>query len=284
MKIGVIGAFGRVGKLLVGMGAIPLECDITDAGEIEEAITRVKPDVIASLASKSDVDWGEKDENLTSLLDVNMYGVHNLGATTFKLNIPAVIISTDHIFSGKNYFDLKLKYWIKSGPYKENYARPIPVNRYGMSKLAAETLASSYDNIKVIRTSYLFDADRLTQINTNEITDGLPTFIVRSFMYVQHFANSLWAYLNRISDMPEILHLSGSHIANWHDFVKKYREIFGYDFIELKKRKKEILKFAPRPHRAGLKVELSKKLNFMQYSYVDGLLQMKSDMQIHYDE
>ena len=275
MKIGLIGHTGRVGKLLVNRkDVVPLECDITRSESIEEAITRVRPDVVASLASKSNVNWCEEDSNFDEMYAVNVVGVNNLGMLSDKYLLPVVIISTDHIFSGRTYFNFRTRLIYKSGPYTEtSYA--YPVNQYGMTKMGAETLAMSYDNMKVVRTSYLFDRERLeAKLYTAKYPVGqtsYPSFMYRSFMHTEHFVESFYTYLKNVYNMQKLVHISGSLTTSWYDFMKSVYESQGISTKQLKKRKKEIVGLAPRPHKAGLITTLSKKLGLPQFDYYDGL-------------
>ena len=271
-KIGVIGHTGSVGKRLIEKGGIPLDCDVRSIDTIKKAIRKVKPDVIVNLASKSSPEWCEKDENFQEMFDVNAKGIFYLGEATQRLAIPVVTLSTDHVFSGRSYFDWGMKKWIKKGPYSEDYSRPVPANMYGMSKLAAESMAMAYDNMKIVRTSYLFDVAKLQsiqyQVTTNyRNTYSCPTFIYRSFMHTDHFVESLLHYVNNIYSMPKLLHVSGSETVSWLEFLREYL-IAPYTLHTHKKDNKD---FAPRPYKAGLDVSLSAKLGLPQYSYKDGL-------------
>ena len=273
-KIGVIGYKGRVGtELLKQEGYVPLDCDIRSERSVEKSITSCKCDVVVSLASKSSPEWCENDDNFKEMFNVNVMGVFNLGEVTRKLDIPSVILSTDHVFSGKNYFDFSLKRWIKKGPYSEDYNRTVPVNQYGRSKLQGEYMANEYDNMKIVRTSYLFSSERDYKISThfNPTRDEtFPTFMYRSFMHLNHFIISLDKYLSRVDEMPKTLHISGSETLSWSHFVKSWLEMNGMR-TDIRTHKKDKKEFAPRPHKAGLDVSLSAKLGLPQYSYRDGL-------------
>jgi dTDP-4-dehydrorhamnose reductase len=271
MKIAVIGHTGRVGtELLKQEGYVPLDCDIRNEKSVEKAITSCKPDVVVSLASKSSPEWCEDDKNFKEMFDVNVRGVLNLGEVTRKLGVPSVILSTDHVFSGKSYLDFSLKRWIKKGPYKEDYYRRVPVNQYGRTKLSGEYMAGEYENMKIIRTSYLFNSRRLQGIRYSAEVDyrnqSYPTFIRRSFMHINHFIESILYYINNIDEMPKILHISGSETVNWATFMKTW-----LPEAKINTHNKDDKAFTPRPHRAGLDVSLSAKLGLPQYSYKDGL-------------
>jgi dTDP-4-dehydrorhamnose reductase len=105
-----------------------------------------------------------------------------------------------------------------------------------------------------------------------------PTFIKRSFMYVPHFAEVLMQYIHRLSEMPKILHISGSKVVSWYDFMSDLAPDYGIGQALVKKRKHEIPNtFAPRPQNGGLDVSWSMDLGLHQYSYLDGILQMRKD-------
>ena len=277
-RIGIVGANGRVGNLMVAKGCIPLDCDIRDTKSIEKAIAQEDLSVIASFAGKSSPEWCQKKENLQEMLDVNARGVANLGDVTQKLNIPVVILSTDHVFSGRSYFDWTVKRWIKSGPYTEDYIRTVPVNRYGVSKLAGEHVATTpsiSDHMKIVRTSYLFDTARLSddiyRITANhQNTKSYPTFIHRSFMHTEHFVESFLYYLEHIEKMPKILHISGSQTVSWATFMASCIET-RVSTGRLLTHRKDNEELCPRPHKAGLVTALSAELGLPQFNYLDGL-------------
>jgi hypothetical protein len=54
---------------------------------------------------------------------------------------------------------------------------------------------------------------------------------------------------------------------------------YGLDSSLIKPRVKELVGMVPRPYRAGLNVELSKKLGLLQYSYMDGFVEMQGTNQ-----
>src|SRR5581483_4880831 len=271
MKVFVTGYKGRIGSLLVERGCQPLICDVTKYEEVEMAIRHASPDVVVHLASISNVDYCEKNKD--EALRVNFIGTKFVADATSKQRCGMIFLSSDQVFGGK------------SGPYKEvRFARTlfgydIPVNFYGEIKLASESLQLTYPNMKIIRTSYLFDEKRLNLPYLTPVLNVLgdktqmeyPTFIYRSFMYVHHFIESLEKYIERFWEMPELLNISGSETISSFEFMSKAFEIFGMDKERIYPRKHESKLFTtPRPKKGGLDVGLSKKLGFDLYSYIDG--------------
>jgi dTDP-4-dehydrorhamnose reductase len=274
MKIGIVGASGKLGKVLIGNGCVPLSCDITDQTSIKRVLASEKPDIVVNLASHPD-----PENNYTQALDVNVFGFRDLCDITFFMKIPVVALSTDHIYSGKTYFDWRLKKLIRAGPYSEDYPYPVPVNFYGITKLGMETVACAYDNVKVVRTSYCFDADRLcTEIDSlrkGQVVE-CSEVICRSFLHTHHFADNFIRYLERFFEMPTILHISGSITVSWYKLIKSLASIYGFDESLVKSYINRDNLFSPRPKKGGLVVQKSKQLGLPQFSYLDGLKLMRN--------
>jgi dTDP-4-dehydrorhamnose reductase len=102
-----------------------------------------------------------------------------------------------------------------------------------------------------------------------------PTFIKRSFMYLPHFIENLYRYILNITEMPSILHLSGSDTVSWYEFMKNLADVYRIDNQLVIRRKSDSSEFAPRPYNGGLNINLSKKLGFPQHSYLEGLEAMR---------
>lgn len=261
MRIGITGYRGRVGKSFVLFpNVFPLDCDITNPLQIQHAIKYVKPDLVVHLAAKSDVDYCEMKSNEIDVIDVNFLGVANVAEQVEKYGCGMVLLSSDHVFSGKKWF----------GKYSEK-DKPSPINFYGMSKTAAEGLKSVYDNFKVVRTSTLFNPQRIfLEIKKMEETN-YPVFMKRSFIYLSHFCNLLYDYCQRFEDMPKILHLAGVDSVSYYEFMSDLADHWNISG-EVKPRRKELPEtFAPRGHNLGLDVSLAIKLGFHRYSYLDGI-------------
>lgn len=264
MKIGISGYSGHVGKeLLKYPDTLPLVMDVTRPMEVEMAIRSAKPDVVVHLASVSDVDVCQNKDNEAWVYDVNVNGTLNVASVCEELGIKVVLLSTAHIFGGR--------WWVS---YHENDL-PNPKNFYGMTKFGAESLQTVYSNLKVVRTSYLFDRERLlhyVNIHREGNFQEYPTFIVRSFMYTPHFVRVLNEYLCKIEQMPDVLHISGSKSVSWYEFMSRTLYEFGIPTERVLPRRTELkLDVAPRPYRGSLNVDLSKRLGLPQYSYIDGV-------------
>lgn len=268
MKIACTGSSGKVGQRLVKMGVIPLECDVTDFAMVNSVVTAIQPDVIVHLAALSDVDYCEAQENKEKVIKVNLRGAANVATAALENHCGVVLLSTDHVFDGKR------------GPYKETDRPKNPVNFYGMSKMGAEALTESFSNMKIVRTSHLFNYNRIfhTFIDPDKFYGKVevPTFLRRSFMYEGHFATCLYVYLLRFFEMPKVFHISGSDTVSMYDYALAVASIFGIDKSHIIPRKKELKELAPRPKKAGLNTKLSSRF-LQQFNYIDGLKALKAE-------
>lgn len=270
LRVGVTGYKGHVGKTLVDRhGVIPLDCDVTNLAEVEERIDNILPDIIIHTASKTSPDWCEKKENQEKAIAVNVRGTYHVCDVADQRGIPVVVLSTDHIFDGKH------------GPYKEDARGKWlqPVNFYGKTKLAMETISLSFEHVKVVRTSNLFwkkDPRVLWYVDSLESVD-VPTFQTRSFMHLYHFADSLIRFIEKFDQMPRILNISGSETVDWLTFVKAFAEAVGRPTDIFYPKTMDEKHYVARPQKGGLDTSLFAKLGIRQYSYLDGLEEMKNE-------
>jgi len=151
MKIVLIGADGQLGsELLKVLGrqetVSPLfypEFDITRAGEAQDVLRGLRPELVINTAAFHRVD--ECEDNPQASFLVNAIAVRDLALTARQLGFALVHFSTDYVFDGR-----------KRRPYVEgDPARPL--NVYGVSKLAGEFfLRALLDRYFLVRTCGLF--------------------------------------------------------------------------------------------------------------------------------
>lgn len=269
MKIAVTGYKGHVGKALIEAGFCPLECDVTDPSSVEEAIQKSAPDLVVHLASKSNVDFCENSQS--EAFQVNILGTMNVFMVLNDYKIAGVTLSSDQIWAGG---------WFK-GEYKEDSKHTPPLSIYGMSKVAAETFALDFGG-KVIRTSFLFDskrdeiASKLLRLETGHDVE-VPTFMKRSFLYLPDFIGMVQQYCRNFDKMPNVLHLAGSKTVSWYTFMQEVARVYGYKQSQIIGRRKDNHSGAPRPHNAGLNVDLARSLRFGSRDYLSGIQRMKDE-------
>jgi dTDP-4-dehydrorhamnose reductase len=266
-NISITGWKGHVGQELLKLpGTLPLMCDVRFPDEIDKAINKTRPDIIVHLASISDVDVCENPANEKLVLDTNVRGTFNVAQVAERYGCGVVLLSSAQVFDG---------IW---GNYKE-HNKPSPKNFYGHSKMGAESLQHLFPNMKIVRTSYLFDYARIYphiyQLRLNKVSEQ-PMFMYRSFMHLSHFSEAMAGYLQNFSSMPDILHIAGSSSVSWYNFAKEIAYALGLDDRLVMARTYELKEnVAPRPYKASLNVGLSKRNSIPQFSYQDGLQLVK---------
>ena len=271
MTISVTGYDGKIGRALIRRGCSPLECDVTDFEAVVKAIAKAKPKLLLHLAAITDVNWCEELDNKEVSLKVNFNGTTYITQACEDAKVPFVFISTDHIFSGG------------SGRYKEfDYRHAFPKNWYGYTKFGAEAAVLMSNYGRIVRTSTIFGMDTsaikeyIEKLENHEEIE-VPTFIFRSFMYVEHFVDALLRYASTISKSPTILHISGSKTVSWFEFMKEFAKVYNYDPKLVQPRKKILYTYSPRNFKGGLNTDRARKLGLPCPSYIEGLRQMKED-------
>lgn len=259
-KIAVTGPHGRLGRELVSRGCIPIEANVTDFYELNQAILAVNPDVIIHCAAKTDVDACETQA--LEAMKVNAGGVYGLGQV-FRGKI--VYISTDYIFDGKN------------GPYDE-YDTPNPQSIYGWSKLGGEIALRNLGKPKnlIIRTTVLFDrdSDNFVTAVIKKLLSGqtveAPASLVGTPTYVPHLADGILEAINK--NISGVLNIAGSETVSRWIFTNYIASLLGIS--------KDLVKpgavygRAPRPLNAGLVTSRARGLNITIRHPLEGVQEM----------
>ena len=131
MKAMIIGATGLLGKALmrkwsgdevIGLGS--KDVDIRDAGKVQEAVNKARPECIVLAAAYTDVDGCESHSGLA--FAVNRDGPVHVAEAAKKIGARLLFLSSDYVFDGKN-----------TSPYETGDTRN-PQSVYGRSKAEAE--------------------------------------------------------------------------------------------------------------------------------------------------
>ena len=121
------------------------EVDLTNAAQIERAITSTNPDIVINCAAFTDVDAAESEEAIA--LAVNAGGPRILAEACSRAGALLVSFSTDHVFAGNEH-----------KTYVESDATG-PVNVYGATKLAGESaILQAANDALIVRTAWLMSS------------------------------------------------------------------------------------------------------------------------------
>ena len=131
MKVVLIGARGQLGTDLVqAMNGWEVaawshrEVEVCDFSATRDALTTAAPDLVINTAAFHRVD--ECEVQAEKALQVNALAVRNLARICEDLRCALLHVSTDYVFGGE-----------QRVPYAETDL-PVPLNAYGVSKLAGE--------------------------------------------------------------------------------------------------------------------------------------------------
>jgi dTDP-4-dehydrorhamnose reductase len=150
MGILITGADGQLGRSLqrelAAHDVVALsraDLDVADAGAVDAAIDRHRPEVVIHAAALTDTTRCEREPDLAAA--VNAGGAAHVASACARTGARCIAISTNEVFDGE-----------KRTPYLETDA-PHAVNAYGASKLEGERLAvAACPETLIVRTSWLY--------------------------------------------------------------------------------------------------------------------------------
>lgn len=245
-------------RLSVSEGYYFREMDVTDAVQVDEVLTEVKPEVIIHTAAMTNVDQCEIEKD--ACWKLNVTAVEILIAACKKHNIFLEHVSTDFIFDGT------------SGPYKEE-DEPNPISFYGWSKFAAEKAVMHSDiQWAIARTVLVYGiAHDMSRSNIilwvkKSLEEGKAIKVVTDQFRTPTLAEDLAMGCYLIADQRAegVFHISGA------DFLTPYEmAIMAADYFSLDKSlisptdASSFTQPARRPPRTGF--DLKKSRNILGY-------------------
>jgi dTDP-4-dehydrorhamnose reductase len=151
VKITVIGCNGQFGTDLMQTLSKEHEVIGLNHNDIEVAnydscliLKQNHPDVIINTAAFHKTDQCENEPLKT--FSVNALGARNVALISKEIGATTIFVSTDYIFDGS-----------QNKPYTEDDT-PLPINTYGISKLAAEHFTRQNPKYYTIRIASVFGA------------------------------------------------------------------------------------------------------------------------------
>ncbi|HLD25468.1 MAG TPA: dTDP-4-dehydrorhamnose reductase [Candidatus Andersenbacteria bacterium] len=228
MRVLILGSRGMLGRQLVGafddldtIGWDKEELDITDAKQVQEKVSALRPHLIINAAAYTNVDGAETERE--SAFAVNEVGVRNVAQAAKEVGAKMVHYSTDYVFSGE-----------REEGYAEDDVPDAPVNAYGESKLAGErALAEIKPDYYLIRTAWLYGAGGKNFVDTIlrlgrekpelKVVDdqrGSPTYTV-------DLADATRMLVD--AHEPGVYHAVNAGETSWYEFAREIFQQAGLD-------------------------------------------------------
>ena len=213
------------------------DLNILDSKNVNDIITREKPDIVINCAAHTAVDVCETD--IENAYKINALGPRNLATACEKIGAKFVQVSTDYVFDGSG-----------NRPYRED-DMTCPNSIYGTSKLMGEQFTKEFcSKYFIVRTAWLYgDGNnfvktmlKLSETNNelNVVDDqvGSPTSTV-------DLAKAIIELMN--TEYYGTYHGTCEGQCSWYDFAKKIFELKNIDIKVNPVTSEEFKRPAPRP-------------------------------------
>lgn len=198
-------------------------CDINDEDNLAGIFNTVAPQLVIHAAAYTDVDGCEQNSEKAEL--INVMGTKNIVNLCRRNKTKLVFISTDYVFDGN-----------KDIAYNED-DRPNPLNIYGRSKLAAESIIrSELVEFLIVRTSWLFGScgrnfvdaiiNKSNQQSELHVVDdqvGCPTYTLSLAEAISKLSSIIFNNQTSV-DKYGIYHVTNSNSCSWYEFAAKIIE------------------------------------------------------------
>lgn len=264
-RIAVVGAGGRLGSHLVKLGMTPLDCDIAESHEVDEALEAIRPMVVVNCAAYTDVDGAERPDQHEKVIRSNLTGP---GILRSLFTGYLVHISTGFVFDGTQ------------GPYAED-AEPNPLSFYAMSKLGGEAALAVRPRhpTLIVRVLDLFGPGQspdfvkaIRAVLESGQHKELPATLCGTPTYIPHLAEALVAVIER--GLAGTLHLGGTANLSRYEWGRMIATAFGHD-PELMRPTSNITGEAKRPLNATLDLSKAQSLGLPLHHPLEGLEDLK---------
>jgi dTDP-4-dehydrorhamnose reductase len=230
MKIAVIGSTGQLGTDMVKLLGIEHDIIGLTHEDIEVAdyescliLKKHKPDVVINTAAFHKTDMCEEEP--LEAFSVNSLGARNVALISKEIGASCVYISTDYVFDG-----------LTKEPYTEDDI-PVPVNTYGISKLAAEFFTLRNPKHYILRVACVFGiagarnkggnfVETMISKEKNNENINVVDDMWMSPTYTVDAASVLKGILE--SKLPfGVYHATNKGYCSWYQFAKEIFQIVG---------------------------------------------------------
>ncbi len=287
MRVAVTGANGLLGGaavarlvgrhevLAIGRGACRLppggftwaDADLGDGRSVEAALRDFRAGAVLHAGAMTDVDGCEREPE--AAWRVNVGGTEQVARACRALRARLVAVSTDYVFDGA------------AGPYGEDDL-PNPRGAYARSKRCGEEAAFLFaPGCAVARVAVVysgrpgakttFATQVVEKLSRGEPVKAFSDQIVSPTLAENGAAMTLELLLE--TDFHGVLHTAGATALDRVDFARRVAARFGLGGEIIPVHTADVKLLAPRPLRAGLRVERAAALLREQPLAIDAALE-----------
>jgi len=217
--------------------------DISNEAQVNEMITREKPNIIINCAAYTNVDGCESNEKLA--YKVNAIGARNLAVAANNINASIVQISTDYVFSGA--FNIKKREY----DILDHLSALDPLSVYGKSKAFGEQFTMNTNPRHfIIRTAWLYgDGNNFVKTMLKLASQKDELSVVGDQIGSPTSTKDLTKCIFNLIETQSygIYHGTCEGECSWYDFAKKIFEIKNIDIKVNKVTSEEFITKARRP-------------------------------------
>jgi dTDP-4-dehydrorhamnose reductase len=200
------------------------ELDITNPAQVEEAVSRFRPEAMVNCAAFTQVDLCETEREKAA--HVNTTGPKTLATSAAQHGALLVYISSDYVFDGHKPL---------SDPYLEADP-PNPLSCYGRTKLEGElAIQDTTDRHIIVRTAWLYGRhgpNFLKKILKLALSPQIPELKVVN----DQFGSPTWSYrlAHQLARLLEeggqgLYHASAEGFCTWFELARHFLSSMGVD-------------------------------------------------------
>ncbi len=205
--------FDHPGRVKVGQ---PLPLNLADRTAVVRLVKELTPQAIIHAAA---INPGGDEQNM---MRINVDGSRYVAEVAATVGARLVHVSTDVVHSGRD------------APY-EDEAPPSPLNSYGRSKAAAETVvAETYPQAAIVRTSLIYgldEMDRGTAGFVKRLESGQPLVLFNDVIRQPVWVGTLSKALLKLVeiDFTGTLNVAGRQALTREEFGRRMLAWWGVD-------------------------------------------------------
>lgn len=243
--------------------------DILNKEAVNEAFSRVKPDIVINTSALSVPDYCENHHQ--EAMAINSLAVAHIASLANRWNSRLIHLSTDFVFDGKS-----------DRLYTET-DKTNPINFYGITKREGEIQVENIcNNYAIIRVVVIYGKSmpgqhgNILQLIANKLGKGETVKVVSDQWRTPTYVGDISKAIEQLMYLKhnEIYHICGSDCLTIAEIAYKVAHILRLDHkLIIPVTTEEMKESTPRPRFSGLSIERAKKeINYTPLTLEEGII------------